>query len=133
MVNIKQFDNTKHLLKHDDIDRLHTEFLEIYNSADVNSIESLKSCLIRLLEHTKKHFEYEEIQMDEYGYPTKREHKDEHEKVLAEMQYFINLSKSKFGQKMLKAYYIEKIPSWFDLHLISMDSDLTHFLNTKGK
>ena len=44
------------------------------------------------------------------------------------MNYFINLSQNRFGINMLKAYYKEKVPHWFDLHLISMDSDLAHHL-----
>jgi hemerythrin len=66
--------------------------------------------------------------MDSFSYPTSREHKEEHGKVLAEMQYFINSSRSSIGKKMLKAYYLEKLSDWFDLHLISMDSDLTSYL-----
>ena len=66
--------------------------------------------------------------MDKFNYPRTREHKDEHNKVLAEMEYFISKSNSKMGQMLIKSYYKEKLPSWFDLHLISMDSDLSSFL-----
>lgn len=53
-----------------------------------------------------------------------------HNKVLGEMEYFISRSNSKMGQIMLKSYYKEKLPGWFDLHLLSMDSDLSAFLKT---
>ncbi|MDX9796366.1 MAG: hypothetical protein RBT24_06020 [Arcobacteraceae bacterium] len=115
------------------MDELHQEFLEVYNSVDIHDINSVKEKLTILLVHSKKHFAHEEALMDEFGYLTHKEHKDEHNKVLAEMQYFLNLAQSSFGQRMLKAYYKEKLPSWFDLHLISMDSDLVHFLKTKNK
>jgi hemerythrin-like metal-binding protein len=111
---------------------LHQEFLDIYNSVNCDDINSYKEKLTVLLAHSKKHFSQEETYMDEFAYPTQREHKDEHNKVLAEMQYFLSISESSFGQKMLKAYYLEKIPSWFDLHLISMDSDLVYFLKQKN-
>lgn len=127
----KAFENEKHLLNNDAMDELHHEFLEIYNSVDIYDIKSFQEKLTLLLAHSKKHFAQEEELMDTYGYSTSKEHKEEHNKVLAEMQYFLNLSASAFGQKMLKAYYIEKIPSWFDLHLLSMDSDLAHFLKQK--
>jgi len=133
MKKLKEFEPQKHLLKFDSMDTLHQEFLDVYNSVDVNNINSFKDKLTILLAHSKKHFAKEEALMDEFGYLTHKEHKDEHNKVLAEMQYFLNLAQSSFGQKMLKAYYLEKLPSWFDLHLISMDSDLVHFLNTKNK
>ena len=125
---MKQFEEKKHLLNHDEIDCLHKEFLDIYNSVDSSNTNSYIQKLISLLEHSKIHFKIEEDLMDKHNYPTAREHKDEHKKVLAEMDYFIKNSSSIFGKKMLKAYYKEKIGDWFDLHLLSMDSDLTAYL-----
>lgn len=132
MQKLKAFEEEKHLLKFDPMDELHQEFLDIYNSVNGDDINSYKEKLTVLLAHSKKHFSQEETYMDEFVYPTQREHKDEHNKVLAEMQYFLSISESSFGQKMLKAYYLEKIPSWFDLHLMSMDSDLVYFLKQKN-
>lgn len=131
MQKLKEFETHKHLLHFAPMDDLHQEFLDIYNSVNVLDTNSFKEKLTVLLAHSKKHFAQEEALMDEFKYSTQKEHKEEHNKVLAEMQYFLNLSVTAFGQKMLKAYYLEKIPSWFDLHLISMDSDLVHFLNNK--
>jgi len=125
---MKPFEPSKHLLNHNEIDTLHQEFLEIYNSVDSSDPQSYREKLVELLEHSKRHFGYEEEQMDSTDYKRSREHKDEHAKVLAEMEYFIKASSSKIGLKMLQAYYNEKLPEWFDLHLISMDSDLTHHL-----
>lgn len=125
---MKNFENEKHLLNNSNIDTLHKEFLDIFNSVDTSSYQSFRQKLTELLEHSKKHFAYEEEQMEDYAYPTSREHKDEHAKVLAEMQYFINNSHSMIGKKMLKAYYIEKLPDWFDLHLLTMDSDLVSYI-----
>ncbi|QKF82337.1 bacteriohemerythrin [Halarcobacter ebronensis] len=125
---MKNFENEKHLLNYDEIDELHREFLDIYNSVDSSSIDSYIQKLTALLQQSKRHFNVEEELMDKYSYPRSREHKDEHRKVLAEMQYFINNTNSLFGKKMLKAYYNEKLGDWFDLHLLSMDSDLTAFL-----
>jgi hemerythrin-like metal-binding protein len=129
----KAFENEKHLLNVEEMDTLHQEFLDIYNGVDIHDIKSFQDKLTILLAHSKKHFAQEEELMHKYGYPTSKEHKEEHNKVLAQMQYFLNLSASAFGKKMLKAYYIEKIPSWFDLHLLSMDSDLAYFLKQKNK
>ncbi len=125
---MKHFEDEKHLLNNDDIDTLHKEFLDIFNSVDPSDDSSYRDKLIKLYEHSKIHFRIEETLMDESGYRTSKEHKDEHCKVLAEMNYFINLSQNRFGINMLKAYYKEKVPHWFDLHLISMDSDLAHHL-----
>jgi len=122
------FDTKKHLLHYDEMDHLHQEFIEIYNSLENNTADAYKNVLVKLFDQTKRHFCSEELLMDRYNYPRKKEHKDEHNKVLAEMEYFLNKSDSKMGQMLIKSYYKEKLPSWFDLHLISMDSDLSGFL-----
>jgi len=122
------FDEKKHLLHYDEMDNLHQEFVEIYNSLETYTAESYKNVLVKLFDQTKKHFYFEEILMDKYKYPRKREHQEEHNKVLAEMEYFIQKSDSRMGQMLIKSYYQEKLPDWFDLHLISMDSDLSGFL-----
>ena len=132
MKNIINFDNKKHILNQNEIDNLHHEFIDIYNSVDFDNINSIINKSKELLSHSKLHFAHEEELMDKYDYPTKKEHKDEHKKVLMEMEYFLKNSNSKFGQKMLKAYYIEKLPYWFDVHLLSMDSDLVSHLNKRG-
>lgn len=133
MNKLIEFQNDKHLLKNDKMDTLHKEFLDIYNSVETSRIESFIKKLTEILEHSKRHFAKEEELMDSSSYPTFREHKEEHAKVLAEMQYFINNSHSMIGKKMLKAYYMEKIPDWFDLHLISMDSDLAAHLSKETR
>ncbi|WP_368029221.1 hypothetical protein [Arcobacter sp. s6] len=134
MKKIKIFDEKKHLLKNNTMDVLHMEFLDIYNSVDINSTDSIKLKSMELLIHTKKHFMEEEKLMDRYNYPRSLEHKNEHNKVLAELQFFIDKSYSLFGMNILKSYYLEKIPYWFDFHLLSMDSDLSaHLRNVNLK
>ncbi|MDZ7820271.1 MAG: hemerythrin family protein [Aliarcobacter sp.] len=132
MISLKEFDKSKHLLNYEKMDNLHMEFLDIYNSVNLNSIDSIKSKSMELLIHTKKHFSEEEKLMHRYDYPRIKEHKDEHEKVLAELEFFIKKSHSIFGMNILKSYYLEKLPHWFDFHLLSMDSDLTAHLNNFG-
>ena len=131
---MKKFEADKHSLNYEKMDTLHMEFLEIYNSVDLNSKDSINAKAIELLEHTKIHFSEEEKLMDRYNYPRTKEHKDEHNKVLSELKFFIDKSHSLFGMNILKSYYIEKLPYWFDYHLASMDSDLSaHIKNYHTK
>ncbi len=127
-----EFINDKHILGNDQMDMLHKEFVDIYNSLENNEVESYKNVMAKLLEQSKRHFCQEEEMMEQFDYPRKRDHIDEHQKVLAEMEYFINKSNTKIGQMMLKSYFNEKLSLWFDLHLISMDSDLSSFLKAKS-
>lgn len=131
MKTLIAFDNKKHLLSYDSMDKTHMEFVDLYNSVETFNDESLKNGIIKLIHHSKRHFDEEELLMKQYAYPRIQEHKTEHDKVLNEMAYFLEISRSRFGLKMLKSYYLQKLPEWFDLHLMSMDSDLASFLKTK--
>lgn len=126
-----EFNETKHLLRLDEMDSHHKEFIDIYNSIDDDSHESYKNVIMKILEQTKVHFCNEEDLMLKHHYPRLKEHSDEHKKVLYEMEYFINGSSSLIGKKILKSYYNEALPNWFDSHLLSMDSDLASFVKTK--
>lgn len=125
---LKEFNQQKHILNFKEMDEEHKDFLKILNEVNLNSSESIKNVASKLYEHTKVHFKHEEKLMDRYDYPRVKEHKDEHAKVLAELQFFIDKSYSVFGMSILKSYLSEKLPYWFDLHLISMDSDLAGYL-----
>ncbi len=123
-----QFDQNTHSLDFLEMDNTHKEFVDIYNSLEDTSPASYKNVMVKLFVHTKVHFRIEEENMLEHNYPRKKEHMDEHKKVLAEMEYFIQKADTKMGAMFLKSYYKEKLPDWFNLHLVSMDSDLASYL-----
>ncbi len=125
---MKKFEEDKHSLNYEKMDSLHKEFLDIYNSVNLMSKDSINQKATELLEHSKKHFAEEEKLMDRYDYPRSKEHKEEHNKVLSELRFFIDKSHTIFGMSILKSYYVEKLPYWFDYHLLSMDSDLVAYL-----
>ena len=125
---MKKFEEDKHSLNYEKMDFLHKEFLDIYNSVNLMSKDSINQKATELLEHSKKHFAEEEKLMDRYDYPRSKEHKEEHNKVLSELRFFIDKSHTIFGMSILKSYYVEKLPYWFDYHLLSMDSDLAAYL-----
>ena len=128
MKQLLQFNTKEHRLGYDAMDDIHQEFVDLYNSVDIKNNNSFKDAIIKLIHHTKHHFDEEERLMDLYQYPRQKEHKEEHQKVLNEMDYFLEISRSLFGLRMLKSYYLQKLPDWFHVHLISMDSDLAAFL-----
>ena len=119
-----------HNLNYPKLDEVHREFIEIYNSVYTSDV-SIKETLAKLHDHTKEHFIIEEREMVEFHYPRIYEHKQEHQRVLWEMEYFLNLTNSLFGQNLMKKYFTDKLPEWFTLHLANLDSDLSSFLNSK--
>lgn len=116
--------NTMPLLKHQQMDQLHLEFVNIYNSVNKASKNDYRNKLIELLSHSKVHFAQEEQEMEDLGYRSMKEHKEEHKRIIEEMEYFIRLSVNAFGLNMLVSYYKQKLPYWFETHLRYMDSDL---------
>ena len=126
-----KFDEKQYLLSYDSIDKFHMEFVDIYNSLKDTSNQSYINIMLEILEQTKRHFSHEEELMDKYNYPRSTEHKNEHKKVLAEIDFFIKKSASNIGQQLLKSYYNEKLPYSFNLHIISMDSDLAGFIKNR--
>lgn len=126
-----KFDNSKHLLNFEEMDSYHKDFVEIYNSLENDSSEAYKNVMLKILEQTRLHFCHEEELMQKYNYPRLKEHSDEHKKVLYEMEYFINGANTIIGRQILKSYFLEGLPNWFDTHLLSMDSDLSSFLKEK--
>jgi len=123
-----EFNDSKHLLDYEGMDSYHKEFVDIYNSKEDDSPQSYKNVMLKILEQTKVHFTHEEELMSKYNYLRFKEHSEEHKKVLYEMEYFINKSNTKIGQTLLKSYFLEGLPHWFDSHLLSMDSDLSSHL-----
>ena len=127
-----KFQENKHLLHFEQMDIYHKEFIDIYNSVAENT-KSYKDVMLKIFEQTKLHFKSEEDLMDKYNYPRKKEHTDEHDKVLNEMDFFISKADTKLGEKILTSYYKERLPDWFENHLISMDIDLSSFIKNIEK
>ncbi len=122
---ILNFDEKIHKLGIEEIDSVHLEFVDLLNRCSEKDGEEFKQSFLLLKEHTKRHFRNEEELMEQYGVASKKEHKDEHDKVLAEMDYFNNKvqeGKYFFG----KSYIKERLPFWFTQHAQTMDSDLAN-------
>jgi len=108
---------------HDLIDNDHAEFISLLNELDTASNADFPDLFRQLYEHTEQHFDSENRLMAESGFPAESEHKGEHQRVLAEFKQFktrIDKGLIAFGQ----AFVRERLPSWFKLHIATMDSAL---------
>ena len=66
--------------------------------------------------------------MRESGFPAAGEHKDEHARVLGEMDRFAGRPGGA-RLRLARAYVREQIPAWFALHASTMDSALAAHLS----
>jgi hemerythrin len=106
------------------IDKRHDEFCEIASRLKSATTDSgFLEIFEELYAHTASHFKAEEDDMDRMKYANSYEHKKEHEKALAELDYF--LDKTKNGKIFFaRAFAKDRLNDWFKTHVLNMDSDL---------
>lgn len=105
------------------IDSDHQEFVALLNQLDIASNADFPRLFQQLMEHTEQHFAMENQLMRDYDFPAESEHKGEHMRVLGEFKQF----KSRVDKGMIgfgRSFVQERLPQWFQLHVVTMDSAL---------
>jgi hemerythrin-like metal-binding protein len=117
----------RYLLGQPEMDGTHREFVDLVNRLGDADKPGFMALFKALTVHTQHHFDAEERMMEASAFPALREHKDEHLRVLGELE--------RFGQRvatgsilMGRAYVTQQLPKWFDLHAVTMDSALAAHL-----
>lgn len=118
-LNVKAMDNI-----HDEFEGILQEIQEAKDTAIFMQLFK------KMIEHTKEHFAFEEVLMNEHNFYDKKEHFDEHKNILEEMQYFYEKAKRmpQFGRSYINDYAYDK----FKHHIVSIDSQLAMFLKQNG-
>jgi len=115
---------------YDLIDTDHDEFIDLVNTLDTASNTDFPALFRRLHEHTEAHFERENRLMEQFGFPAELEHRAEHQRVLGEFKQFktrVDKGLLVFGRQFVK----ERLPEWFRLHVVTMDSALAAHIKHK--
>ena len=86
----------------------------------------------KLLAHTREHFGREEEAMRRAGFPPYPVHKEEHDRVLEEMEEEGRAFGEKGDRERLWRYVSEAVPSWFVSHIQSMDAITAQFVSMRG-
>lgn len=114
------------------MDQTHGEFIALVNQLAVSDRDGFIALFAKLVAHTHDHFESEMQLMQQYAFPAIREHSDEHQRVLGELD--------RFGEKVARGsiamgrdYVNNHLPSWFDLHARTMDSALAAHLKLHAR
>jgi hemerythrin-like metal-binding protein len=120
----------RYLLGIADMDETHREFVDLVNRLGVAPKAEFMRLFEELFSHTQAHFENENRLMEASGFPAMREHSDEHQRILGELNRFSQ--KVATGSIMMgKAYVTQQLPQWFDLHAKTMDSALAAHLKSE--
>jgi hemerythrin len=120
------------LLGHDAIDRDHLAFSDLVSAIQTSDNVAFPTLFRSLLAHTQEHFEREQALMVESACPTLREHQAEHARVLGECQQFLARVERGFIA-FGRAFVIERLLPWFELHITSMDSALVVHLRATSR
>ncbi len=124
------FMNNTHFEDVDIINEVYENILNYEKDNSSNNYEKLSLNYTNWLEHTKKHFETEEIQMREKGFFAYAFHKNEHDVNLAEITKFWNLFEENKEIKNLKIYFENILVNWLINHIQTMDTVTARFFKT---
>jgi hemerythrin len=109
----------------------HQEFIALVTAASAADDSTLPAAMAALVSHTREHFAREETMMAECGFFAAHCHKDEHDRVLAELDEIAHaLSEGDLTEA--KDWLAYSAQSWFENHLATMDTVTARFyLNSK--
>ena len=119
---IDNFDS-RHVLGIDPMDTTQRGFVDLVNRLAAADKAGFAAGFPELLAHTRDHFAAEERLMEQCRFPAIGEHRAEHARVLGEMERF-GAQVASGRTKLARAYLVEQLPQWFDLHAATMDSAL---------
>jgi len=109
------------------LDGYHEHSEALLSSFDMTHFEA---SFLHLIDYTKEHFAHEEALMQKQHFSGYREHFEEHQKILAEMQRFYEMALK--GNTLFAKNYIKNgVAERFDLHIRTIDSQLSMFLKSK--
>lgn len=106
-----------------EIDQTHLEFIVLVQKLQDCPANQFGVLFYRLVEHTRTHFESEEKLMLSLSHGLLTEHRNEHNRVLGDMNRFAK-SIEKGRLSMARAWVNESLLDWFENHTATMDSAL---------
>lgn len=121
------FDESRHVLQHDEMDATHREFIAQVAALIAASNADFPALFQALVNHTREHFTAEGQLMRASKYRGLPEHESEHHRVLGELLQ-LNRSLKRGHLPLVRAYVKEGLPEWFDTHLAMMDAALAAHL-----
>lgn len=125
-----EFMNQVHL---EEIDMLN-ELAELFAARrEGKQVEQLLAGRLRaLLEHTRQHFAQEEALMRQAGFPPYPVHKQEHDRILGELEALFDGWEVSGDSHALEHFLLTTLPDWMVRHVASMDKVTAHYLARRG-
>ena len=94
------------------------------------SNKTIRQVLAELIRYTMFHFAVEEAAMESYSYPRLNEHRQEHQKLTAQVLEFVKQYHT--GRAKISRSLLDFLQSWLTAHILGSDYDFSQFRFTRG-
>ena len=116
----------------DAMNDVHRDELDIVNNVNsailANDSAKITQLCHQWLEHTKAHFDRENMMMEKYGFPAFHCHHGEHVTALQDLESIVNAWKDTNDQEALAVYVRDTWPKWYVNHISTMDTVTSAFI-----
>ena len=117
------------------MDDQHANIMDTMNELQLAMIRShpqvsVDELLNRLIEFTRLHFRSEERLMEQHGFPGLAGHRDEHQRLLRQLQETV--SELQHGKTVDISKLLFFLHSWFIDHVEGLDQQYGPWLNKRG-
>ncbi len=125
----------------DFMNRVHAEEVGMLNrlaelvrqrETDAGAQTEIDALLDDFLAHMRRHFADEEAMMRRINFPPYPVHKQEHDRILADLDALHGQAREAGDTRELERYLLEIVPEWFDQHVATMDMITARFLQMQG-
>jgi len=110
----------------------HQEVVDIYNQVERDykllDVDSVITGILQIQEHCIQHFAHEEREMKTYNFPPYQVHKQEHDRVLMDIDMVVKQLQNHRMLSKISGYIEHAFPSWFSHHLATMDKMTAEFI-----
>ena len=104
-------------------------FQQGIENGDVHAVEFQ---IKQLIEHCEAHFGREEACMRQHSFPPYLIHKQEHDRVLMELNMIAQQLKQHQDVEKIRSYAMQEFPAWFAQHLNTMDKMTAQYLSMQS-
>ncbi len=123
----------------DTFPRVELDFMNRVHAEEVAMLNRLAECVAAgddagadalldpFITHMRKHFADEEAMMRRINFPPYPVHKEEHDRLLAELDRLAAADRA-----ALVRFLLDEVPPWFDQHVATMDMVTARFLAMQG-
>jgi len=102
--------------------------IDLAESIPKDMVHNITQSMLALIQHCKEHFEREESLMQQYHYPNRDEHLQEHQLILSVTEETLTAWQENHEVKRLKQYLEITLPTWLIGHIDTMDTITALFI-----